>query len=364
MSARNRIAAAAGGVAAAATLLAALVSGGSVAPAELAERVEHPLGVRVGCDSQSAAGFPGAYSSRRNLVVGPLALIGAAAFTDEATVLEHGGNKSPLLVRAGHTVTVSVPERHRATASLDYGFQALGRHTITFSACSARLSQSRADGPVTFWSGFVRTTVPSCVPLDVWVDRESRRRVRVPLGRRCPARAAAAPPPLRGCATRAESGGPDDGGRRPGEVAIGPLRFAGLARLARRRALAVDRTGVYRARQGRRELPVYRVKVGVVLPAGVRATLSIGATARGRAALSYAPRPPGVRTRPVGEPAVRFEACAADEPAFSYDGPVGPVTGFSGGFVLTRPGCVPLEVAVPGRAMLRARVPFGVGRCP
>lgn len=187
MAAPIRIAAAAIGTAAAAALLTALLSGGSAAPAE---PIERPLGVPVGCDRQSGAGFPGAYSSRRNLVVGPLSLIGAAAFTDEATVREHGGNKFPLLVRAGHTVTVSVPERHRASASLNHGLRSLGRHTITFTACSARRSQSRADGPVTFWSGFVLTTVPSCVPLDVWVDREPRRRVGVALGRRCPARAA------------------------------------------------------------------------------------------------------------------------------------------------------------------------------
>lgn len=358
MTARRRIVTATTGVAAVALLLAlTLLSDDRVTPVVPLERVERPHGVRVGCDRQSGAGFPGAYSDRRNVVVGPLALIGGGAVTDAATVREHGGNKLPLLLRAGHRVTVSVPASHRATARLAYGFQPLPRHALTFVACPAHRAASRADGwRVTFWSGFVLTTVPSCVPLDVWVDRWPRRRVGIALGRRCTAggvRARAPLPPLRGCATRAEGGGPEDGRRRPGEVEIGPLRFNGLAELANRRRLDFDRVA-----------RVYRVKVGIGVPAGAGATLSIGANARGWAALAYAPAPPGVEAHhPAGQPAVRFRACAAEEPAFSHDGPVGPVTGFSGGFILTRPGCVPLEVAVPGRPLVRARVPFGVGRC-
>jgi hypothetical protein len=60
---------------------------------------------------------------------------------------------------------------------------------------------------------------------------------------------------------------------------------------------------------------------------------------------------------------VTFAACSADEPAFSYGGPVGLATGFAGGFVVSRRGCVPLEVRVAGRPTVRADVPFGVGRC-
>ena len=319
----------------------------------------HPLGTRVGCDTQSGAGFPGAYANRRNRVVGPLAMIGGATPTGPANVAKHGGNKFPLLVRAGHTVTVSVPASHRATAGLNYGFQPLRAHTITFTACSAGRSESRADGPVTFWSGFVLTTTPSCVPLDVWVDyRRPRRRVGVALGRGCAGAGIRAPqPPLRGCATRAESGSPEDGRPRPDEVTVGPLRFAGLARLADRRQLGFEPD------PGVRNSGVDGVKVGLLVPAGARATLSIGAGARGWAALQYAPRQPGIGPHPAGEPAVRLQACAADEPAFSHDGTVGPVTGFSGGFVLARPGCVPLEVRVPGRPVVRVRVSFGVGRC-
>jgi hypothetical protein len=48
-------------------------------------------------------------------------------------------------------------------------------------------SGSSADGqPVTFWSGFVLTAAPRCVPLDVWVDDEpAPRRVVLAMGVRC-----------------------------------------------------------------------------------------------------------------------------------------------------------------------------------
>ena len=309
-------------------------------------------GVRTGCAQQSSATLPRAYGDRRNRVVGPLALVGGATFTDAATARRFGGNKFPLLVRAGHTVTVSVVASARRTASLAYGplaqGDAGGHHTVTFVACSAGESRSTAGGPVTFWSGFVMVSEPGCVPLDVYIDdRPLPRRVKIELGRRC----AKPPPPLRGCAEHVEGGKPSTLAPFPAQVAIGPLRFAGLARVASSRAFAINRTG-----------RLYGVKSGVGVPAGVRATLSVARSARSWAALDYTPSEPGKPRREPGA-AVRFEACAADHPAFSYDGPVGPITGFSGGFVLKRPGCVPLEVRVAGRPTVRARVPFGVGRC-
>jgi hypothetical protein len=67
---------------------------------------------------------------------------------------------------------------------------------VTFVACrpgagGAALqpegrSGSYADGAaVTFWSGFVLTRAPACIPLDIYVDdAPSLRRVGLPLGRR------------------------------------------------------------------------------------------------------------------------------------------------------------------------------------
>ena len=169
-------------------------------------------------------------------------------------------------------------------------------------------------------------------------------RRRIELGRRC-----SKPPPLRDCASRGEGGRPLSTTPRTDDIVVGAIRFAGLRRIASRRALE-------RGRAGR----VYGVKSGALVPAGVRATLSIGRSARSWAALDYAPALPG-EPRRAGA-AVRLQACAADTPAFSYDGPVGPITGFPGGFRLKRAGCVPLEVRVAGRPTARARIPFGVGR--
>jgi|GEM_PF-2925552 len=340
--------------AAAAALVLALLLGRGPAPVAAAPSLTVPAPAErtVGCREQSGARFPGAYRDRGNLVVGPLALIGGATFTDAATARRFDGNKYPLLLRPGHTVTIALAPSARANAGLSYGshddFSTQTDDVISFVACSGRRSGSRADGRVTFWSGFVTVREPACVPLDVHVDGTATpRRVRIELGRRC----SPPPPPLRGCSDRAEAGRQQDTSPLPGQVVVGPFRFAGLARVESRRALEIDRNG-----------GVYGVKSGVVLPAGTRATLSIGRRARGWASLDYAPHRPGEPRRL--RDAIRFQACSADQPAFSYDGPVGPVTGFPGGFVLKRPGCVPLEARVPARPVVRATVRFGVRRCP
>jgi len=326
-----------------AAVTAALVASRGSPASDAAPSPPAADGALLGCARQSSAQFPGAFDDRRNRVVGPLALVGGATFTDAATARKFGGNKFPLLVRAGHRVTV----RARGRARIAYG-PLEARRAITFQACSAATSQSSADGPVTFWSGFVETPAPACVMLDVRADDEpAARRLSLDLGRRC---AAPEPPPLRGCAERAEAGRPSDTAAVPGQIAVGPFRFAGLADVADRRVLEIGRRG-----------SGYGIKSGVILPAGVRATLAIGRSARSWASLDYAPQLPGVPPRTYD--VVRFEACAAEHPAFSHGGRVGPVTGFPGGFVLRRAGCVPLEARVSGRPVARRTIRFGVRRC-
>jgi hypothetical protein len=293
----------------------------------------------------------------RNVVAGPLVLVGGATYTDEATVREFGGNKFPLLVRAGHAVTVRVAPAAQRYAGLFYGPHPDGEarltdaaHTMTFVACPPGKHQSTAPEPVTFWSGFVIATRPGCVALDVFADGErTPRRVHSERGRRC-----ATPPgtpPLRSCGSRAEGGRPPVVVARPGDVVIGPVALSGLRRVFSARGFEHDRAG-----------SVYLVKAGAMVRAGVRATLIVGAGSRERAALTFATR--RLRSLSDGHPAVTFEACDAGEPAFSYDGEVGIVTGFAGGFILRRAGCVALEVRAAGRRSVRANVPFGVGRCP
>lgn len=158
---------------------------------------ERPKGAVENCSTRSMADFPGAYSDPHNVVVGPLVLVGAA-HTPARTVREYGGNKFPLLVRAGHRVTVALSQETRRVAGLGYGplpqgvdlAPSDGHRVVTFKACRrGKNSGSNADGrPVTFWSGFVLTSSPRCVPLEVWVDDESSpRHISLRMGvRRCP----------------------------------------------------------------------------------------------------------------------------------------------------------------------------------
>jgi hypothetical protein len=156
---------------------------------------ERPHGAVASCASRSGASFPAAFTDHRNVVVGPLVLIGAAS-TPAATVRRFGGQKFPALVRAGHRVTVALSPRTRRVASLGYGpLHATGplrvrdgHRVVTFIACRRGVrSGSSADGrSVTFWSGFVLTATPRCVPLEFWVDDErTPRRVALPMGVRC-----------------------------------------------------------------------------------------------------------------------------------------------------------------------------------
>jgi hypothetical protein len=155
------------------------------------------------CSSRSEANFPGAFDDPGNLVVGPLVLVGGA-FTPASTVREYGGDKFPLLVKAGHTVTVRLARTARG-AGLAYGPLPQGRQlrvrdtyrSVTFAACRPGKAPRHysPDGPsgsyadkvaVTFWSGFVLARRPACIPLEVYVDEAATPvRVGLPLGRSC-----------------------------------------------------------------------------------------------------------------------------------------------------------------------------------
>jgi hypothetical protein len=153
-----------------------------------ASAADRPTGVVETCAHQSGAGFPHAFTSSNNLVVGPLSMIGAGRFTPAATVLEFDGNKFPLLVAADHRVTIELTPGSNRFASLSYGSHSrTGHRVMTFRSCDRKHADSTADGkPVTFWSGFVQATRPGCVRMRVWVDRErTPRRARIELGARC-----------------------------------------------------------------------------------------------------------------------------------------------------------------------------------
>jgi|SRR5919198_2036772 hypothetical protein len=166
-----------------------------LAAVPLPTAAHRPEGVVERCSGQSGASFPHAFTSRDNVVVGPLVLDGAGRFTDAETVRRFHGNKFPVLVAAGHRVTIALSHRTRRYASLGYGplpshelTARDGHRVVTFVSCDRKRAASDVDGrPVTFWSGFVLTSRPRCVIMDVWVDRErTPRRAAIPLGRPCP----------------------------------------------------------------------------------------------------------------------------------------------------------------------------------
>ena len=165
--------------------------------------------------------------------------------------------------------------------------------------------------------------------------------------------AAAAEPPVRPCSSRAEIGRPVSGPGRD-DVRAGPVFFAGAKRLADRPAED------FHPRRGETHM---FMKLAVIARAGTRVTLVIPREHRSETGLGYRrsepPKPPF--TVANGGAAVRFRACRRDQPAFSYDGVVGGRTAFTGGFLLTGPGCVPVEVRERGRVH-RATLAFGA-RC-
>jgi hypothetical protein len=155
-----------------------------------------PEGAPATCRHQSSAGFP---RSARDLVVGPLVLVGAHEYSSPEVIARFGGQKYPAVVLAGHRVTVELPRAVRRSTSLLYADDHLnlpdgertvgdGHRVVEFRACpSGRGGGSSYDGrKATFWSGFVLTTAPRCLELRIWVDDErTPRRARIPLGRRC-----------------------------------------------------------------------------------------------------------------------------------------------------------------------------------
>ena len=175
-------------------LLAVLVSG-TLAGAALAATPRPPEGAPATCRHQSSAGFR---SSAHDLAVGPLRMIGAREYVSPAVIARFGGQKYPMVLLAGHRVTVELPRAVRSTTSLfyadDHWKQPDGERTVgdghgvvAFRACTAARAGSSYDGrDATFWSGFVLTTAPRCLKMRISIDDEpTPRRVSIALGKRC-----------------------------------------------------------------------------------------------------------------------------------------------------------------------------------
>ncbi len=147
------------------------------------------------------------------------------------------------------------------------------------------------------------------------------------------ATAGAAPVPTRTCEQRIEAGDAPLAFPAPaparGRIFAGPLALSGHFPTTKR------------ALGPRHENGRFATKVGALVRAGRPVVLTVPPRWRDVLFVHYA------RTRD-GLSSVRLEPCAPETRAFSYDGVVGPVTGFSGGFEVARPGCYPLDVRVAG----------------
>jgi len=172
-----------------APLTAVVLVGGAVAA-----EPRRPQGAPATCRHQSSAGFP---KSARNLVVGPLVLVGAREYSSPEVIDAFGGQKYPALVLAGHRVSIELSRSVRRTSLLyadDHwrlpdGERTVGdgHRVVDFRACATGRGLSRyGRRKATFWSGAILTTVPRCLTLRIWVDDErTSRRARIPLGKRC-----------------------------------------------------------------------------------------------------------------------------------------------------------------------------------
>ena len=159
-----------------AALLPAMVSGD-------ADRLPSRAGVE-GCSSRSEGQFPRPFQNRENLTAGPFALVGAAG--RPSWFEPAGGQKFPLIVKTGRRVTVSIPRRAAGFAGLTYGGRGSGyrdaRRKVTFIACERGEAAADRLRYRPFWSGFVLTDGPRCVPLRIRANGDGVRHLMIHLG--------------------------------------------------------------------------------------------------------------------------------------------------------------------------------------
>lgn len=153
------------------------------------------------------------------------------------------------------------------------------------------------------------------------------------------------PDAVTGCSQRAESGSGPLAAPGPDHEVIGPLAFRSLTRV--RRSETVPLPG--------KKFAI--VKAGVLVEAGHVVTLEIALRDRPYVGLQYDSREPAA--------AVRFVPCPRAKRAFSYDGVIGPRTGWAGAFLVTGRRCVALRVWVDAAPRpLRRTIGIGRMRCP
>lgn len=158
---------------------------------------------------------------------------------------------------------------------------------------------------------------------------------------------------LRTCRERVDAQRPT---RTSRDIDAGPVTFNGLNEAA---ALPA---GDFQPLRGR-----YLVLKAVTeVDASKKVRITIAPQDRGHASLLYDQRryrDDGRYRLDDGLPSVRLHACAKDQPSSIADRSVGPTTQFNGGFIVTRPSCVRVQVSVEGSPKTTSRtIRFGVAR--
>ena len=137
----------------------------------------------------------------RDTIRGPFALVTSAStlrrLRGESYRPRRGrdaGVKLPVALRAGHRATLRVSPAQRRHAALTFTDRTRGARrvaeadqTVVFEPCAADAPAFSGGvvGPITGWAGAMLVSGPRCVRLQLWVDGERSRDIRLPLGRRC-----------------------------------------------------------------------------------------------------------------------------------------------------------------------------------
>jgi hypothetical protein len=158
--------------------------------------------------------------------------------------------------------------------------------------------------------------------------------------------AGAAEPGVVGCSTHVETGGPQPTAKQ--------------VRESRRSSVTVAHLTIWGVRLARGER--FRRggwKAGVSVTDYRPVTVRVASRDRGWVGLDYVQGRDAERVADA-DPAVRFEPCPPGTRKFTHhDEPLGPETGWAGGFVVARPGCATLFVRRQGVARsVRVRIGF------
>jgi hypothetical protein len=135
-------------------------------------------------------------------------------------------------------------------------------------------------------------------------------------------------------------------GWRQDSVNLGRIAFVGMERLATASAKTFDEP----------------VKILAVVKAGTSVTVQVTASEAGAVSLFYdlSKFNPG-STVESGDSAVTFVPCKPGKSPFEEFGASGHATQFNGGFIVSRPECVAVDVFVPNDVPRRRWVSFGAG---